>query len=263
MASRYGIRHCCPGASSCWTPYSDRYCSWSRTGAAAMDGLPELLVPASTMAGLARRQPRCRRRRLAGAVQRRAARLPRLTYDQALDEALCFGWIDGQVGRRDEGSYRQRWTPRRATSPWSARNVEHIARLTADGRMRPAGVAAVEAAKADGRWEVACRPGDPRSYPGTCSLPSRKTPKAQAMYDVLTKGNRYSLIYRVNEAKRAETRARRIAQFVAMLAKGETFHPQRKRPRNICGEWRSTRPFGLATTSDQLGEAVSRSMPML
>jgi uncharacterized protein YdeI (YjbR/CyaY-like superfamily) len=77
-----------------------------------------------------------------------------LTYPQALDEALCFGWIDGQIGRRDDDSYRQRFTPRRPNSPWSARNVEYVARLTEAGRMRPAGLAAVDAAKAQGRWQV-------------------------------------------------------------------------------------------------------------
>ncbi len=80
-----------------------------------------------------------------------------LTYAQALDEALCFGWIDGQIGRRDDDSYRQRFTPRRPNSAWSARNVEHVARLTEAGRMRPAGIAAVDAAKAQGRWQAAYR----------------------------------------------------------------------------------------------------------
>lgn len=78
-----------------------------------------------------------------------------LTYAEALDEALCFGWIDGQIARRDDDSYRQRFTPRRPTSPWSARNVEHVARLTQAGRMQSAGIAAVDAAKAQGRWQVA------------------------------------------------------------------------------------------------------------
>jgi uncharacterized protein YdeI (YjbR/CyaY-like superfamily) len=153
-----------------------------------------------------------------------------LTYDQALDEALCVGWIDGQVRRRDEQTYLQRWTPRRSRSPWSARNVSHIARLMAEGRMQPAGLAAVEAAKADGRWDVAYAGSATSELPADLLAAVAKDPQAQAMFDVLTKSNRYSLIYRVNEAKRADTRARRIEQLVAMLARGETFHPQRKRP---------------------------------
>ena len=153
-----------------------------------------------------------------------------LTYVAALDEALCFGWIDGQVARRDEGSHLQRFTPRRARSPWSARNVGHIERLRAEGRMQPAGEAAFTAASADGRVN--------RAYagPATMELPDdllaavAANPKAQAMFDVLTKTNLFALYYRVNEAKRAETRARRIEDFVAMLARGETPHPQKKRP---------------------------------
>ena len=153
-----------------------------------------------------------------------------LTYAAALDEALCHGWIDGQVARRDEGSHLQRFTPRRARSPWSARNVGHIERLRVQGRMQPAGEAAFAAASADGRVD--------RAYagPATMQLPDdllaavAADPKAQAMFDVLTKTNLFAIYYRVNEAKRADTRARRIADFVAMLARGETPHPQKKRP---------------------------------
>src|SRR3954451_12069710 len=88
-------------------------------------------------------------------LTKKGGQVTRLDYAAALDEALCFGWIDGQVGRRDEGSMRQRFTPRRARSAWSKRNVEHIARLSAEGRMTPAGQAAVDAAQADGRWQAA------------------------------------------------------------------------------------------------------------
>lgn len=153
-----------------------------------------------------------------------------LTYAAALDEALCVGWIDGQVARRDEGSHLQRFTPRRARSPGSARNVGHIQRLRVEGRMQPAGEAAFAAASADGRVD--------RAYAGlaTMQLPDEllaavaADPSAQAMFDVLTKTNLFAIYYRVNEAKRAETRARRIADFVAMLARGETPHAQKKRP---------------------------------
>jgi uncharacterized protein YdeI (YjbR/CyaY-like superfamily) len=154
-----------------------------------------------------------------------------LTYDLALDEALCFGWIDGQVGSRDAGSYRQRFTPRRSKSPWSARNVEHVARLTQAGRMTPVGQGAVDAAKADGRWDKAYAGQATAELPEDLLAAIAALPAAQAMFDVLTATNRFTLFYRVNEAKRPETRAKRIAQFVEMLALGETPHPQRKRPR--------------------------------
>jgi len=153
-----------------------------------------------------------------------------LTYDQALDDALCFGWIDGQVRGGGEGVYRQRFTPRRARSPWSRRNVDHVQRLVADGRMHPAGLAQVEAAKADGRWDAAY------AGPGTIEVPAdlvaalAAEPRAQAMFEVLTSQNRYAVLYRLASAKRPETRARRLEQFVAMLARGETIYPQKRRP---------------------------------
>jgi uncharacterized protein YdeI (YjbR/CyaY-like superfamily) len=152
-----------------------------------------------------------------------------LTYDEALDEALCFGWIDGQVGRRDAGSYRQRFTPRRARSPWSARNVGHIARLTEAGLMTPAGLSAVAAAQADGRWDAAYAGPATAELPDDLAAAIAAQPAAQAMLEILSSTNRYSLIYRVNEAKRVDTRARRIAQFVEMLARGETPHPQARK----------------------------------
>jgi uncharacterized protein YdeI (YjbR/CyaY-like superfamily) len=153
-----------------------------------------------------------------------------LTYDEALPEALCFGWIDGQLTQRDDLTYRVRFTPRRSRSSWSQRNVETAERLIADGRMQPTGLAEVERAKADGRWE--------RAYGGSASIEVpddlrdalAASPRAQAMWDVLTRTNRYAVLYRVHEAKRAETRARRIRQYVEMLARGETPHPQKRKP---------------------------------
>jgi len=152
-----------------------------------------------------------------------------LAYVQALDEALCQGWIDGQVSRRDAGTYRQRFTPRRPRSVWSKRNVAHVARLDAEGRMRPAGLAAVDQAKADGRWDAAYEGQAAIEMPPDLARAIAAEPRAQAMFDILTRQNRYALILRVGQAKRADTRARRIEQFVAMLARGETPHPQRRR----------------------------------
>lgn len=153
-----------------------------------------------------------------------------LTYEDALQDALCFGWIDGQGRRRDEGSSYQRMTPRRARSPWSARNVERIARLEAEGRMQDAGRAQVEAAKADGRWDRAYGGQAVATVPDDLAAAIAADPAAQAWFDVLTSTNRYSLIYRVEDAKRPETRARRIAEFVDKLSRGETPFPQRRHP---------------------------------
>jgi uncharacterized protein YdeI (YjbR/CyaY-like superfamily) len=152
-----------------------------------------------------------------------------LTYEQALDEALCHGWIDGQVRRRDELTFRQRFTPRRARSAWSKRNVGHVERLLSEGRMHPAGAEQVERAKADGRWEAAYAGQASIEVPADLATALAAEPTAQAMFEILTSQNRYAVLYRVHAAKRASTRAQRIAQFVAMLARGETIHPQRRR----------------------------------
>jgi uncharacterized protein YdeI (YjbR/CyaY-like superfamily) len=151
-----------------------------------------------------------------------------LTYDQALEEALCHGWIDGQVRRRDEHTYRQRFTPRRARSAWSARNVSIVARLTGAGRMQPAGMAAVERAKEDGRWDAAYAGQATIEMPDDLAAALQAEPAAQAMFEILTSQNRYSVLLRIGNAKRADTRARRIEQFVTMLARGETPHPQKR-----------------------------------
>lgn len=150
----------------------------------------------------------------------------RLTYDEALDEALCHGWIDGQVGRRDERTYRQRFTPRRARSSWSKRNVGLIERLQAEGLMHPAGLEAVARAKGDGRWDAAYAGQATIEVPSDLSAALDAAPEAKAMFARLTSQNRYAVLYRIHEAKRSDTRARRIERFVAMLAQGETIHPQ-------------------------------------
>ena len=151
-----------------------------------------------------------------------------LSYAQALDEALCVGWIDGQVRRNDEATFRQRFTPRTARSVWSRRNVEHIARLESEGRMRPAGRAQVERAMADGRWEAAYAGPATIEVPVDLAAALDATPRAKAMFGILTSQNRYSVLLRIGQAKRAETRARRIQAFVAMLERGETVYPQKR-----------------------------------
>ncbi|MCA0295284.1 MAG: YdeI/OmpD-associated family protein [Actinobacteria bacterium] len=153
-----------------------------------------------------------------------------LSYDQALEEALCHGWIDGQVQRRDESTYRQRFTPRRATSAWSKRNVGLIERLLEEGRLRPGGLAAVARAKADGSWDAAYAGPAAIEVPDDLAAALASHPAAQVMFDVLTSQNRFAILYRISAAKRAETRARRIEQFTEMLARGETIYPQKRTP---------------------------------
>jgi uncharacterized protein YdeI (YjbR/CyaY-like superfamily) len=164
------------------------------------------------------------------ALTKKGGTVTTLTWQQAVDEALCFGWIDGQARKRDEASSWIRYTPRRARSIWSQRNVEHVARLEEQGLMQAAGRAVVEAAKADGRWAAAYAPQSEARVPDDLLAAIAAEPAAQAMFDVLTKANRFSLISRLNAVKRAETRTREITEFVAMLARHETIHPQKARP---------------------------------
>jgi uncharacterized protein YdeI (YjbR/CyaY-like superfamily) len=158
-----------------------------------------------------------------------------LDYDAALDEALCYGWIDGQVRKRDDGSYFQRMTHRGPKSPWSERNVGHVARLERDRKMTAAGRAAVDSAKADGRWEAAYSGQATAEVPDDLAAAIAAVPDAQATFDVLTSVNRYALIYRTNSVKQASTRERKIAGFVEMLARGETPYPQKRRPAGQAG----------------------------
>jgi len=149
-----------------------------------------------------------------------------LSYDGALDEAICFGWIDGQLGGRDDATFRRRFTPRNARSAWSQRNVTIAERLLASGRMHRSGEDEVQKAKADGRWQTAYAGQANIEVPDDLQKALIANPQAQTMFDTLTSANRYAVLYRIANAKKPETRARRIAQFVDMLARGETIHPQ-------------------------------------
>ena len=159
-----------------------------------------------------------------------------LTYDQALEEALCYGWVDGQLGRRDEATYRQRFTPRQRRSRWSKRNVELVGRLAAEGRMRAGGIEAVERAKTDGAWEQAYESSSRIEVPADLGAALAADPAARVAFEALSAANRYAVLYRIQAAKRADTRARLVEKFVAMLAAGETPHPQGQRPRTEGGE---------------------------
>ena len=149
-----------------------------------------------------------------------------LSYDEALDEAICFGWIDGQLGRRDSATFRRRFTPRNARSPWSRRNVAIAERLSASGRMHRSGEDEVRRAKADGRWSTAYAGQAAAEVPEDLAHALAANPRAQAMFLKLTSANRYAILYRIGSAKKIETRARRIEKFIEMLARGETIHPQ-------------------------------------
>ena len=149
-----------------------------------------------------------------------------LSYDEALDEAICFGWIDGQLGRRDTATFRRRFTPRKARSPWSQRNATIAERLVAAGRMHRSGENEVRQAKEDGRWEAAYAGQASSVVPEDLLAALNANSRAKAMFETLTSANRYAILYRIGNAKKPETRSRRIHQFVEMMARGETIHPQ-------------------------------------
>jgi len=157
-------------------------------------------------------------------IAKRDSRIATVTYAEALDVALCFGWIDGQKRGFDATWFLQRFTPRKARSRWSKINTEHVERLIAAGRMRPAGLAQVEAARADGRWDDAYHGQRSATVPPDLQAALDASPAAAAFFATLRGANRYAVLYRVQDAKRPETRARRIDRFVAMLARGETLH---------------------------------------
>jgi uncharacterized protein YdeI (YjbR/CyaY-like superfamily) len=152
----------------------------------------------------------------------------RLTYDEALEEALCFGWIDGQLRGRDEQSFMRRFTPRRRRSTWSQRNVEIVERLRLEGRMTAAGEAAVAQAQRDGAWARAYPRASDIEVPSDLAAALTAEPRAASMFAILTSANRFAILYRVQDARTPVTRARRIDEFVRMLAQGQTPHPQRR-----------------------------------
>lgn len=150
--------------------------------------------------------------------------LASVTYDEALDEALCHGWIDGQRRAHDDVSFLQRFTPRSPRSVWSKRNVQKVADLTAAGRMRPGGIAEVEKAKANGRWDAAYDGSATAEVPADLQAAIDASPAAAAAFATLGRQNRFALLFRTQSAVRAETRAKRIRQFVEMLERGETIY---------------------------------------
>nr|WP_232838513.1 YdeI/OmpD-associated family protein [Streptomyces geranii] len=148
-----------------------------------------------------------------------------LNYAQALDVALCHGWIDSQKAGLDDQWWLQRFTPRKARSKWSKINRDKVAALTEQGRMRPAGQAEIDRAKADGRWEAAYDSARTATVPDDLATALATTPAAAEFFETLDRQNRYAILHRLQDAKRPETRARRIEKYVAMLANGEKLYP--------------------------------------
>src|SRR5689334_934117 len=147
-----------------------------------------------------------------------------VTYAEALDQALCFGWIDGQKMPFDENSWVQKWAPRRAKSAWSRRNVAHVQRLIREGQMTAAGLKEVAAAQADGRWAAAYDSSATATVPPEFVRELARNAKAKQFYATLNKANLYAIAYRLQTAKRSETKIRRMKLIIDMLARGEKFH---------------------------------------
>ena len=147
-----------------------------------------------------------------------------VNYAEALEVALCHGWIDGQKRGYDEKFFLQRFTPRRPRGLWSKINIGHVERLIAAGRMQSGGLREVEAAKADGRWEAAYRSFSDMEVPAELAAALKKNKKAKAFFDQLDKTNRYAFCWRVHTAKKPETRVARAEKFVEMMARGEKIH---------------------------------------
>ena len=147
-----------------------------------------------------------------------------VNYAEALDVALCYGWIDAQLKSIDELSYKQHFTPRRKRSLWSKRNVEHVARLTTEGKMKPAGIKQVEAAKSDGRWQKAYDSPTNMALPEDFLEELKKNQIAYDFYESLNKANKYAICYRLQTAIKTETKEKRKLEILEMLGKGEKYH---------------------------------------
>jgi uncharacterized protein YdeI (YjbR/CyaY-like superfamily) len=157
-------------------------------------------------------------------MAKKASGIPSITAPEAVEVALCHGWIDGRGNRVDDVWFSVRYTPRRARSVWSQKNVDTVERLVAAGRMRPAGLAAVEAARADGRWDCAYAGAATITVPEDLVTALAAEPAAAAAFTALDGANRYAVLWRVHTAASPATRAKRIAALVTMLAEGRRLH---------------------------------------
>ena len=161
-------------------------------------------------------------------IHKKTSGLPTVTYAQALDVALCWGWIDGQKKGFDETSFLQRFVPRRPKGTWSVNNREHVARLITAGRMQPPGMQEVEAAKADGRWDRAYQSASKMEMPADLLAAIKADPEALKTFETLNSTNRYALAFRTHNMKTEAGRKKKIESFVTMLARGDTPFPQGK-----------------------------------
>ena len=158
-------------------------------------------------------------------LAKKGSEIPSVMYDEALEVALCYGWIDGQKKGFDDKYWLQKFTPRGAKSTWSKINTEKAERLIKSGEMKPAGLKAIEAAKQDGRWEAAYESQKNISVPDDFQVELDQNPKANAFFATLNSVNRYAILFRIHNVKKAETRIKRIQQFVEMLERGEKLYP--------------------------------------
>jgi uncharacterized protein YdeI (YjbR/CyaY-like superfamily) len=158
-------------------------------------------------------------------IAKRGAAEATVSYQEALEAAICFGWIDGQKGRLDDEFWKQRFTPRRPSSRWSKINTDKAVALIECGRMRAAGLREVDQAKADGRWDSAYAGGATMEIPDDLREALSADAVAAEFFETISSVNRYAILYRIGSVKRPETRARKITQYVAMLADHKTIHP--------------------------------------
>jgi|SRR5262245_3116261 len=158
-------------------------------------------------------------------LAKKASGIKSVTYDEALEVALCYGWIDGQKRSHDETSWLQKFTPRGPKSIWSKINTEKAQALIESGRMKPAGMKAVESARRDGRWDAAYSSQSKAAVPDDLQAELDRNSKAKEFFATLDSRNRYAILHRIHTAKKAETRAKRIEQFVRMLEKKEKIYP--------------------------------------
>ena len=161
-------------------------------------------------------------------IGKKASGAASVSRQEAIDAALCHGWIDGQLAKFDDDCWLIRFTPRKAKSKWSQVNRNRAAGLIKQGRMTPAGLDEIERAKADGRWDAAYAPQSKATVPDDLRAALDATPSARRLFDELDSTNRYAILYRVQDAKKPETRAARIEKYVSMLARGETIYPRKK-----------------------------------
>jgi uncharacterized protein YdeI (YjbR/CyaY-like superfamily) len=164
-------------------------------------------------------------------IAKKGADEPSVTYPEAVEIALCWGWIDGQKKGLDDQHFLQRFTPRRARSIWSKINVDKVAALIEAGRMQPSGHAQIESAKADGRWAQAYDGAKTSAMPEDLLAALDASPEAKAFFATVNASNRYAVLWRVQTAVKPETRAKRIAQLVDMLARGEVIHIFKPKPK--------------------------------